>query len=475
MLFKDFFDAPCGLRYMLESLQLVSSCGRTRLLGSGMLASRGAIEESYKKLRTAYDTLYGRGDSTGSTLASLKHKLMCLRDISGTICRLEGKVVLDDIDLFEIKYVALLAGSVRGYLDELNLCVVRIPDLEAVVKILDPDGMRVESFYVYDSYSKELGRVRSELKRLQGLQIGKDEASVTDSRITELVERERLLERSVRENLSDMLRGHSGDIRLAVDSLGDLDVLLAKCLQMKEMNLCFPEISTDGKTSYEGMFHPQILAVYEEYNKRNGDFGGEKKRFTPIDIEFSHVPLTIIGANMGGKTVVLKMVALNQLLFQFGFGIPALRARIEVKEDVMICIGDGQDELSGLSSFAGEVKAIDGVLRCAAEGKKLLALIDEPARTTNPIEGTALVAALLDILKDKEISLLVTTHYNISGEFFRRLRVNGLTDGKMDYRLRETKSGDIPHEAINIAKSLKVNELWIEEAEKYLDSKNINQ
>ncbi len=45
----------------------------------------------------------------------------------------------------------------------------------------------------------------------------------------------------------------------------------------------------------------------------------------------------------------------------------------------------------------------------------------------------------------------------------------------MDYRLRETKSGDIPHEAINIAKSLKVNELWIEEAEKYLDSKNINQ
>lgn len=474
MLFKDFFDAPCGLRYMLESLQLVSSCGRSRLLSSEMLVSQGDIEESYKKLRIAYRTIYETDGVTGSALASLKHKLMCLRDISGTISRLANKVVLDDIDLFEIKYIALLAGAVRGYLEELKLGVIEIPDLEDVVKILDPDGMRVESFYVYDSYSKELGRIRGELKKLQGLEIGRDKAATTDSRITELIERERLLERKIRENLSDLLREHAESIKLAVDSLGDLDVLLAKCLQIKEMGLCFPEISSDGRTLYEGMFHPQILSIYEEYNKLHADFGGEKKRFTPIDIEFVHIPISIIGANMGGKTVVLKMLALNQLLFQFGFGIPAKRAEIEIKDEVRICIGDEQDELSGLSSFAGEIKAIDGVLQSAAQGKKLLALIDEPARTTNPIEGTALVAALLNVLKDREISLIITTHYNIPGEFFRRLRVNGLVNGKMDYRLGETKSGDIPHEAINIAKSLKVNEQWIGEAEKFLDKKIID-
>lgn len=471
MLFKDFLNAPCGLRYMLDSLQLMSGCGRSRLLGSPMMTCREAVASAYGKLRSAYDRLYGGEGKPDSVLASLKHRLMCLRDIGGTMSRLDNGVVLDDIDLFEIKYLALLAGSVREYVAALALDCVDIPDLAEVADILDPDGMRVESFYVYDSYSEELAGVRRELKRLGGAAAGGGDA-VSDPRLPELMERERLIERDVREHLSKRLAGYSARIKRAVDELADLDVLLAKSLQIKETGLCFPEIASGGTTRYAGMFHPQIAALYEARNREAGEFGGERKEFTPIDIEFSHTPVTIIGANMGGKTVVLKMVAMNQLLFQFGFGIAAREAEIEVKDEVRICIGDEQDELSGLSSFAGEIRAINGVIESAERGTKLLALIDEPARTTNPIDGTALVAALLGILREKDISLLITTHYNVPGGFFGRLRVNGLTDGRMDYRLSGTESGDIPHEAINIAKSLKVNDLWIAEAEKILDRNN---
>ena len=96
---------------------------------------------------------------------------------------------------------------------------------------------------------------------------------------------------------------------------------------------------------------------------------------------------------MGGKNVVLKTLTLCQYLFQYGVGIPAKNADIAVKDEVYFCIGDEQSIEKGLSSFAAEMKNIDAVIKASRGKRKLLALIDEPARTTNPKEGTALVSA----------------------------------------------------------------------------------
>ncbi len=373
MLFKECLDIPCGLRFMFDQLQLQSSCGRSRMLNASMMLSRQDIEASYSVLRNCYSRLYKQtGGNASSSLAALKHRLMCLRDISGTIERLQKNLVLDDVDLFDI-----------------------------------------------------------------------------------------------RENLSSMLLGHIAEIKGAIDAISDLDILLAKCLQIKIMGLCLPSIAEDCTTEYKGLFHPYIVHVYES----QAALGGKKKTFQPVDLSFGLESVTIIGANMGGKSVVLKMAALNQLLFQFGFGVAAREAAIDIKEDIRVCIGDDQDLSSGLSSFAGEVKAIDNVIRGVRSGSRLLALIDEPARTTNPIEGTALVEALLNILKDRNISVLMTTHYNVPGDFFRRLKVRGLSDGKMDYTLTETAEGEIPHEAISVARSLGVDPEWLDAAESVLKDK----
>ena len=447
---------------MVDELQLQSSYGRSRLLQSPFMTDRGEIEKTLGRLEDCFRTLYVDGDGKASSaLASLKHRLMCLRDISGTLDRLSRDVVLDDVDLFEVKYLALLAGNVAKDVKALGLAV-DIPDLSPVVSILDPEGMKIESFYVYDIYSKELGRIRADIRKLQGLS---PELILTSPRLLELLEKERLVERDIRENLSHLLKNHLSGIKAGMDAMGDLDVLLAKALQMKMMGLCIPKVSDDCGTSYSGMFHPYIVHVYQN----QAAVGGKKRVFMPVDLQFGLESVTIIGANMGGKSVVLKMTALNQLLFQFGFGVAAKSAVIDIKEDIRVCIGDDQDLASGLSSFAGEVKAIDNVLKGMRTGNRMLALIDEPARTTNPIEGTALVTALLNILKDKKISVLMTTHYNVPGDFFRRLKVRGLTDGKMDYTLIETSEGEIPHEAINVARSLDIDPVWLGEAEKILN------
>lgn len=465
MVLRDYIDSPCGLRFMIDQLQLMSSCGRKRLLSTELMVDRGELQECFSNLKETYSILYEKSAPiVSATLASVKHRLMCLRDIDGTLSRLSGKVILDDIDLFEVKYLALLNNAVKEDVKTLGIKGVVLPDLEKVIAILDPEGVRAESFYVYDIYSKELTNIRKELREIKMRQ-AKEGGAVTSDRELELLGKEKLVEGQIREELSNKLRGYSSLLSDSLASLSDLDILLAKCLMIKSLGLCFPEISSDGRTAYKGMFHPYIVHIYNQKA-----LGGTPKEFTPIDIEFSLECISIIGANMGGKTVVLKMLALNQLLFQFGFAVPARIAEIDIKEGVEVCIENEEDMSRGYSSFAAEVKAIDKVISRALAGERILAVVDEPARTTNPIEGTALVGALLNMLKERKLSLILTTHYNVKGDFFRRFRVNGLKEGKMDYRLRETSVEDVPHEAINVARSLKVNSEWIDLAQRELEN-----
>ena len=243
-----------------------------------------------------------------------------------------------------------------------------------------------------------------------------------------------------------------------MESLAVLDITFAKAVQVRTMNLCIP-VLTSGKTVYKGMYHPYIKSILEKSDKE----------FTPIDIDFGDEPVVIIGANMGGKTVVLKMAALCQYLFSFGMGIPAESAEIVLKKRVFFISGDAQDMGAGLSSFAAEMTAIDQVVRASeTEGTDIVAMIDEPARSTNPIEGTALVEALLRLMEGRSAAMLLTTHYNISSACCRRLRVAGVENGKMNYRLCPAPDGAVPHEALNVAESLNISPEWIGEAKKLL-------
>ena len=99
-----------------------------------------------------------------------------------------------------------------------------------------------------------------------------------------------------------------------------------------------------------------------------------------------------------------------------------------------------------------------------------MALLDEPARTTNPTEGTALVSALLQILRQRGVSLLMATHYVVVGDHnCRCLKVKGFAQGKMDYSLMEVENGEVPLEALRVAEQLGVDPEWIAAAKSCLE------
>ena len=430
---------------MLDQLELQSGFARRWLLNSRMMTSSEDIAASYAVLQRFADFV-NRVEPL--FINTLNHKLCGLKDIRTTIKNLYNHAVLDDIELFEVKHLALLASDVNKLLDEHDMAdVVVIPSLDKVIAILDPDGLKIATFYIYDSYCAQLKDLRSQMKQHPEQQ-------------EDLLIQASELEDDVRQDLSRQLHPFAAAIEQAQLALAQIDVDLAKAIQMKQMGLAFPMLSDDGSTRYQAMFHPQVKAAL-------ADRGRE---FQPVDIAYGEQPTLITGANMGGKTVVLKTLTLCQLLFQFGFGIPAASAQIAVKDEIYFCIGDEQSVEKGLSSFAAEMQNIDAVIKASRENRKLLALIDEPARTTNPTEGAALVTALLQVLANKDISLVMTTHYDIEPGKARCLRVKGFENGSMDYQLVEVQDGEVPHEALNIAQSLGIDSEWITTARNLLEA-----
>ena len=410
-----------------------------------MMHDRESIEKSYSVLKEFYHVV--ENDDNKNAIQTLQFKLCKLKDINNTISRLSSSTVIDDIELYEVKSLALLSADVKNILEKLNLInVIEIPTLDDVVKILDPDGLRIATFYIYDSYSEELAVLRKKLKEKDFYQ-------------EEIYNKVMEVEDAIRAKLSEALKPFVHGLCEALNALADVDLNLAKALQMKELGLCFPTISNDNVATYKGIFHPEVKNILDK----------EKREYQKVDIQFGMKPVIIMGANMGGKTIVLKTLAMSQYLMQFGFGIPADSAEMMIYDEMFCLTTDDQSLNKGLSSFAAEMKNIDAVIKASHDDKKILALIDEPARSTNPTEGTALVSSLVKLLQDKAMSLIIVTHYNIKTYNNKCLRVKGLENGKMNYELVETYEGEVPHEALNIAESLGVAPQWIQMAKEILE------
>ena len=426
------------MRFCFESLELSSGFARKTLLDKEMMTDEKAVSAAYDTLR-----IYaGLVERDRRLVENVQFKLCALREISGTLSSLKDGNVLDDIELFEIKHLAMLGSDVRADLKSLDIAGIDI-EYDRIIDILDPDGLRIGTFYIYDSYSQELRDAR------RRLEADPDNEQLKDEVMT--------LEDSIKQELSAMLRPWAGALENLMLALADVDINISKALLMKKENYVIPE--TGRRSVVKGMFHPQVKSLHEKRGRG----------FQSIDFEFERgTTSTVIGANMGGKTVALKTLCLIQYLFQFGFAVPAAKAVLEVYDIIQFCIGDEQSEKKGLSSFAAEVLRINNVIVSANSGKRLLALIDEPARTTNPVEGSALVSALLKILNGREnLALVLTTHYKVeyAGQCWK---VKGLVGGsaglKMDYELVKTDTNDVPQEALNIARELHINDLWINEA-----------
>ena len=458
-----------GLDFVLDRLLPLSPLGREkkRALAPYAPSEREALQRELDNLGKAV----ALGDHPA--LRGFRQGLMQVRDIRATVTGL-GQRDLDQVELFELKrYLLLLRGlaadfaALQASARWEDLALQEVPEALA---ILDPEHSGNPAFSLRDQWSEELAAVREEKRAVekQIAQAAEQDREALLLRRTAIVLRESEAEQRLCADLSQKLTPYQDALAQSLDMLGRLDLLFAKAALVRELG-CVQPVLTDNELSFVNMVHPDIW----DSLKRQG------AAFTPLSLSLDPGAAVLTGANMGGKSVCLKTLALNVYLTHCGLFPCAEEAAVPFFDGLCLVRGEGEDGREGLSSFGGELMAADAAARAVQRGFCLV-LFDEFARGTNPAEAVKLQQGALSYFGASGSICLFVTHYEaVAARASRRFLTRGVRDldvseGRrmieagadkltvlrrfMDYGVEEITDAAVPQKALSVAELLGVEE-----------------
>ncbi len=262
-------------------------------------------------------------------------------------------------------------------------------------------------------YTEREGRfvlpVRSDAHlRVDGIVLGSSASGSTlfvePRELTEVGNRLRLAEAEAAREEARVLSALSSQVKAALEACEvaffaciAADLCAAATRWADETQSVVLPMSSEARLELRAARHPLLL--------------GTGIDVVPNDIVLrSGVALIVSGPNAGGKTVALKTAGIVAWMVRAGLPVP-LRSDSVVGffEHVLCDIGDEQSIVRSLSTFSAHIENLHSILSCASPS--CLVLLDEIAAGTDPEEGAALAAAVLEALTAKGAAVGVTTHY----------------------------------------------------------------
>lgn len=198
-------------------------------------------------------------------------------------------------------------------------------------------------------------------------------------------------------DLTDMTKNHIPELELSEKIMAEIDFHFAKARYAVKLHALEPELSEEKYIYFENMKHPLLMKVSENVVSNNFEIGKDYKS------------MIITGSNTGGKTVTLKTIGLFILMAKAGMFLPCSYAKIYPFKNVFADIGDSQSILQSLSTFSSHMTNIIEILK--QSDNNTFVLLDEICAGTDPVEGAVLAQGILEKLKQKEVTSVITTHY----------------------------------------------------------------
>lgn len=140
--------------------------------------------------------------------------------------------------------------------------------------------------------------------------------------------------------------------------------------------------------------------------------------------------LIVSGPNAGGKSVLLKALALSCFMNQMGLLVPARKkALLPVFDGIFVLTGDSESLSGNLSSFSGHLKGLKEMYQAATA--RSFVLVDEIGQGTSPEDGEAIGFAFIKHMEALKAFGVFTTHY----DGLKKLAVEdkGILSGAMEF------------------------------------------
>lgn len=218
-----------------------------------------------------------------------------------------------------------------------------------------------------------------------------------------------------------------------------LDVYLAVAMVAKERGFCYANALPGNAHKFfaEDLYHPVV----------------ENAIGNTVSLDKDNNVLFLTGANMAGKSTLMKALGISLYLAHMGFPVAARQMEFSIKDGIYTSINVADNLGMGYSHFYAEVLRVKKVAEEVAAGKNLFAIFDELFKGTNVKDAfDATLAITAAFSETRECFFVISTHITEVGDSLTKSSRNfsfaylpTVMDGnrpRYTYRLKEGITSD---------------------------------
>ncbi|SEW02082.1 MutS-related protein [Chitinophaga arvensicola] len=200
---------------------------------------------------------------------------------------------------------------------------------------------------------------------------------------------------------------HGPQLKQLLQYIYQLDVYLTVANVAAKRNFVYATALDQHSASaqVEGVYHPLV----------------DKAKGNTIRLNGEQNVFFLTGANMAGKSTLMKSLGIAVYLAHMGFPVPAVKMEFAVMDGMFTTINLADNLDMGYSHFYAEVNRVKKVAQLLAQKKKLFVIFDELFRGTNVKDAYEATVAVTEAFATRHSSLfMISSHILEAGETLKR-------------------------------------------------------